>query len=65
MSTRHDARLLSALYEARSWAEREVDFHRLMALALAPNETGRRLRQFGEGEDFIEQVSSLMCDRDR
>lgn len=23
--------LLSALYEARSWAEREVDFHRLMA----------------------------------
>jgi nicotinamide-nucleotide adenylyltransferase len=58
--------LLSALYDARSWAEREVDFHRLMALALAPNETGRMLRQFGEGEDFIEQVSSsLTCERDR
>jgi nicotinamide-nucleotide adenylyltransferase len=58
--------LLSALYGARSWAEREVDFRRLMALALAPNETGRLLRQFGGGADVIEQVgSALTCERDR
>jgi hypothetical protein len=58
--------LLSALYDTRSWAEREVDFRRLITLALEPNETGRMLRQFGKGADFIEQVSSsLMCDRDR
>jgi nicotinamide-nucleotide adenylyltransferase len=55
--------LLSALYEARSWAEREVDFHRLMALARASNKTGRMLRQCGKGEDFIERVSSsLRCE---
>jgi hypothetical protein len=58
--------LLAALYKARSRAEQEVDFHRLTTLALAPNETGRILRRFGEGADFIEQVSSfLTCERDK
>ena len=56
--------LLAALSTVRSWAEREVDFRRLMSLALGPNETGRTLRLAARGADFVEQVSSyLKCER--
>lgn len=55
--------LLAALSVVRSWAEQEVDFRRLMSLALAPNETGRTLRRAAEGADFVAQVSSsLKCE---
>ncbi len=52
--------LLSALYRVRSWAEREVDLHRLMSLALAPDDTGRAIRRSLERADFIEQVNSSL-----
>ena len=52
--------LLAALSTMRSWAEREVNFHRLMSLALAPKETGRMLRRSAEGKDFVEQVNSFL-----
>ena len=50
--------LLELLYTVRSWAEQEVDFRRLLQIALTPSEKGRALRHSATGAAVKELVRS-------
>jgi hypothetical protein len=51
-------KLLMLLYAVRSWAEREVDFRRLMQLALTANDKGWALRHAATGAELKDLVCS-------
>lgn len=50
--------LLELLYTVRSWAEQEVDFRRLLQVALTPSEKGRALRHSATGAAVRELLRS-------
>ncbi len=51
--------LLASLYVDRSWVEQEVDFHRLVTVALSSDAQGQALRHTADSKDLARLVRSL------
>jgi nicotinic acid mononucleotide adenylyltransferase len=51
--------LFTSLYTVRPWAEQEVDFRRLMQVALSASASGRALRSAPSTPDLIQVIHSI------